>query len=154
MSSADSWRRELKNEKRAFMRQGYSDIKSKLKFRTCSRQGCNNTITGGVTCRPCLEGGPWARHVRRQSQLCPTCKNGAIITYGRQCPSCTMKVAVARKKNLQEAGTLEMVKEMLKAPPKMKAAPTGFDNSQYSIERKMLKHRMSLTMPNYNVRRV
>jgi len=154
MSSADNWRRELKIEKKAFMRQGYSDIKSKTKFRTCSTPGCRNTITGGLTCRPCLQGGPWASHIRRQSQLCPTCKNADIITYGKQCPACVMRVAKARKKDLSDAGTLEIVKHMLKNPPKMKLAPTGFDNSKYKIDNAIRAKKLDLTMPSYKVRRI
>ena len=154
MSNADETYQRARAEKAAYTRQGFSGIKSRIKFRTCATLGCKNTITKGTHCRPCVDGGAWGSHVRRQSQLCPTCKGRQIITYGKQCPVCLLKTARARKKDLQKAKNLEVVKQMLKDGVKQEAAPVRFDNSQYSIERKMLKHRMSLTMPNYKVRRV
>ena len=154
MSNADETYQRAKAEKSAYTRQGYSGIKSRIKFRTCATWSCNNTITKGTHCRPCVDGGAWGSHVRHQSQLCPRCKERDIITYGKLCPVCLLKTARARKKDLQKANNLEVVKRMLKDGVKQKATPTRFDNSQYSIERKMLKHRMSLTMPNYKVRRV
>ncbi len=155
MSNADSWRRELKDERLAFRRQGYSDIKSKLKARTCSTLGCMNTIYGGLTCRPCLEGdSQWSQHVRHQSQLCPRCKKRDIITYGKLCPVCLQITAKARKKDLQDAGNYEVVKRMVKDGVKQTATPVKFDNRKYKIDNAINAKRIQMTMPNYKVRRV
>lgn len=159
--SYDEHRREMKNERAAFRRQGYRDLKSKIKFSRCKKCGAVITHDGDL-CHNCLRGmDAYSRKVwNLQNLMCPTCRS--VVTGGVTCRRCATIIGRMRRDRMKiNPQNWELLSDHIHAtkgehhlyrPPELggkyeRPPPQRFNTNPYKLDNRMNRLNPQLAVP-------